>query len=66
LGSKNEATDQYEALGWKFFSESKVDDAKDYLKITFDQAVEDIKKIFESIDDDNNGYLTPFELTLVS
>ena len=28
--------------------------------------VRQIKQIFEQIDEDNNGYLTPYELTLVS
>jgi hypothetical protein len=39
---------------------------KSYLKTTFDSEVENIKKIFESIDSDGNKYLSPFELTLVS
>ena len=37
-----------------------------YLKTTFDKEVENIKKIFESIDEDENKYLSPNELALVS
>ncbi len=36
------------------------------LKSSFDLEVEKIRLIFESIDEDNNKYLSPFELTLVS
>ena len=45
---------------------SKLEPLKTYLKTTFDKEVDKIKKIFESIDEDNNKYLSPFELTLVS
>lgn len=45
---------------------SKLDPLKSYLKGTFDKEVDKIKKIFETIDEDNNKYLSPFELTLVS
>lgn len=45
---------------------SKLEPLKTYLKSSFDKEVDKIKKIFESIDEDNNKYLSPFELTLVS
>jgi Ca2+-binding EF-hand superfamily protein len=45
---------------------SKLEPLKSYLKSTFDKEVDNIKKIFEAIDEDKNGYLSPFELTLVS
>ena len=36
------------------------------MKKTIDDEVEKIKNIFKGIDEDNNGFLSPFELTLVS
>lgn len=47
IGTKVDSTDEYEMKGWKFFDEAKIDEARDYIKTTFDTAVEDIKKIFE-------------------
>ena len=66
LGPKSDQVSEYENKRWTQFDEEKSDDVKDHMKTTFEAAVDEIKKIFESIDDDNNGFLSPFELTLVS
>ena len=51
---------------WDFFEENRLEDMKSHIKTTFDIEVEKIKQIFESMDEDNNKFLSPFELTLVS
>ena len=62
----------YESQDWKYFELTMKDDIpkfeslRTYLKTTFDKEVENIKKIFETIDEDQNKYLSPYELTQVS
>lgn len=66
-GTKNETTREYEEKGWKFFPETaNNDDLKDHLRKAFDEEVIKIKGVFESIDNDKNGFLTAYELATVS
>ena len=51
---------------WELFDDSKTEDLKVFLKKQFDEEVQNIKQIFEGIDEDKNGFLSPFELTIVS
>jgi hypothetical protein len=66
-GKKDEMTPMFETQGWKFFAETpNNEELKDYLRASFDAEVAKIKGVFESIDNDKNGYLTAFELSTVS
>ncbi|CDW78300.1 calmodulin-like protein 3 [Stylonychia lemnae] len=72
FGKQTEDVKNLESQDWKYFELSMKDDTskfeslRSYLKQTFDKEVDNIKKIFESIDEDGNKFLSPFELTLVS
>jgi hypothetical protein len=72
FGKQTEDVKTYVEQGWQYFDftpkdgPEKLEPLREYLCSTFDKEVAQIKSIFEAIDEDNNKYLSPFELTLVS
>lgn len=66
FGEKTELVNDYIGRGWQHFDLAAFEDMKSHIKKAFDDEVEKIKNIFEQIDEDHNGYLSPVELTYVS